>query len=172
MISVHAAPRTTTRPDPAPARRGMARLSPHHPFGFRWSDRHRALARVPRVVRFGLVGGFGSAIELALLAALVTLGVDKGLANAAALIALAQLHFFASREITWAERRVPAEGTRAVLGKLVRFDGMMATSLLANQLTFELTAPHVPLLLAGALGILAASLINYTVSDRLIFAES
>jgi putative flippase GtrA len=107
-----------------------------------------------------------------MLAALVGLGVDKGIANAFALIVLAQLHFFASREITWAERWVPARDARWLFGRLARFDGMMATSMLANQITFEVAAPHVPLLVAGALGIGVASLINFAVSDRLIFRAS
>ncbi len=127
------------------------------------------LDRVPHVIRFGIAGGIATGVQLVALVALVTLSLDKNVAHAIALVISSQASFFLSREVTWAERRRVDESVVALLGKLGRFNGMIAVSVLVNQITFQVTATHVYYLIAAALGILVAATINYTVSDRLIF---
>lgn len=128
------------------------------------------LERVPHLIRFGVAGGIATLFQLGLLAALVSLGLEKTVAHAIALIASSQASFFLSREVTWAERRTVGESGTKLLGRLARFNAMIAVSMLVNQLTFVVAAAHIQYLLAGALGVLVAAVINYTVSDRLIFA--
>jgi putative flippase GtrA len=126
--------------------------------------------RIPHVIRFGFAGGIATLFQMILLVVLVTVGMEKSVAHVIALIASSQVSFFLSRELTWAERRGTDEHLAKLLGKLARFNGMIAVSMLVNQLVFQVTVVRMQYLLAGALGILAAAIINYTVSDRLIFA--
>ena len=129
-----------------------------------------AIERVPHVIRFGVAGGLATLLQLTLLAALVDLGSEKSFAHIIALIVSAQVSFFLNREVTWSERRAPDEKGLQLIGKLARFNGMIAVSMLVNQLTFVVAAAHIEYLLAGALGVAVAAGINYTVSDRLVFS--
>lgn len=128
-----------------------------------------ALDRFPHLIRFGMVGSVSTLVQLILLVGLVRLGLEKSFAHALAIITSAQLSFFLSREVTWVERRVSDENVGRVVGKLARFNGMMAVSLLVNQLTFDVAALRVEYLIAGVAGVVAAAAINYTVSDRFVF---
>lgn len=129
-----------------------------------------AIERIPHVIRFGVAGGLATLLQLTLLAALVDLGSEKSFAHIIALIASAQVSFFLNREVTWSERRTPNENGTQLIAKLARFNGMIAVSMLVNQLTFMIAVPHVQYLVAGAFGVAVAAGINYTVSDRLVFS--
>ena len=133
----------------------------------RWS-----LDRVPHLIRFGISGGLATGTQMIVLVALVSLSLDKSVAHAIALAISSQVSFFLSRDLTWAERRRGDESIATVLGKLGRFNVMIAASMLVNQVTFQVAALHVHYLIAAAIGILVAAIINFTVSDRLIFAAA
>ncbi|HLH71654.1 MAG TPA: GtrA family protein [Chloroflexota bacterium] len=133
-------------------------------------SRESSIERVPQLIRFGFAGGLATFCQLALLAALVSFGLEKSYAHILALLTSAQISFFLNRKVTWIDRRSSDETRASLLGKLVYFNAMIAVSMLVNQFTFMAAAAHIHYLLAGALGILVAASINYIVSDRVVFA--
>jgi putative flippase GtrA len=127
------------------------------------------LERIPSLIRFAVVGGLCALLQLGFLETLVIIGMEKNVANFVALLASAQVNFFLSHSVTWAERRIRDEKGSRLLDKLARFNGLIAVSVLVNQLTFAVAVSRIHYLLAAVLGILAAASINFFVSDRLIF---
>ena len=114
------------------------------------------IERIPRLIRFASVGSACALLQLAALHLLVELNVDKSVANLFALVCFAQLNFALSSVITWTNRRA-------------RFNGVVVVSALANQLTFMVAVPHIEYLIAGTLSLIVGAIINYLVSDRVVF---
>ena len=134
-------------------------------------SREIALERLPCMIRFGFAGGLATTFQLALLAGMVNLGLPASNAHLVALLASAQLSFVLNRQLTWADRQTSTPNLVSLLGQLVCFNGMIAVSMLVNQITFVIAAAHLYYLLAGAVGVIAAAGINFFVSDRLVFAK-
>lgn len=107
-------------------------------------------------------------LQLAALHVLVQLGIASSFANLGALLLCAQLNFALSQVITWKDRH-DIDGDSRALRRLARFNGMVLVSALANQLTFLLVISHAHYLIAGSLALLVGAVINFTVSDRLVF---
>jgi putative flippase GtrA len=127
-------------------------------------------------MKFNLVGAIGIAVQLAMLAALTSgLHVEYLLATALA-VETAVLHNFIWHErYTWADRR--SLRRRDVAARLLRFNCTTgAISIGGNLLLMRLLVgqAHLPAIVANLITIAACSLVNFLVSDRVVFrlAES
>jgi putative flippase GtrA len=125
---------------------------------------------MPRFLKFNGVGIAGFALQLGLLALLVRLGVHY-LAATAVAVELTVLHNFAWHERwTWKDR--PARAGRR-LARLWRFHAANGlVSLVGNVLLMRLFVgllgwPPIP---ANLLAVLLCALVNFTASDRFVFA--
>jgi len=127
-----------------------------------------------RWLKFNAVGGLGIAVQLAMLAVLVSLLKVNYLVATALAVEAAVLHNFAWHErFTWADRR--AVSIRKVGVRLLRFNlsnGMI--SIVGNLLLMRLLAGrlHIPYLAANAVTIACCALLNFVAADRLVFSES
>jgi putative flippase GtrA len=128
--------------------------------------------RIPLLARFGCVGGFCAALQLGLLGLLVTAGLPHALANVAALLLSTQLNFGLSQSVTWADRTAASDGRTGLAQRWARFHAMVAVSLLLNQLTFQMAEAHLHYLPAAALGIAVGGIVNFALSDRLVFPSA
>ena len=130
-----------------------------------------------RFLKFNGVGVLGFALQLALLALLLRLGLNY-LAATAIAVELTVLHNFAWHERwTWRDRPAGAgpstrlgAGTRA--GRLWRFhasNGLI--SLAGNLLLMRLLVGllGLPVLSSNLLAVLLCALVNFTASDRFVF---
>jgi putative flippase GtrA len=122
-----------------------------------------------RFWRFNAVGVLGFAVQLAVLALLVRLGVHYLAATALAVEAAVLHNFLWHERWTWGDR--PVRG-RERLGRLWRFHAVNgAVSLVGNVVLMRLLAgalgvPVVPANLAAVLGCAA---VNYLAGDRAVF---
>lgn len=129
------------------------------------------IERIPRPIRFCFVGGLCALIQMGFLYAFVNLGVQKNLANFVAFMISVQVSFPLNRFITWNDRNEKrAKRTKLVL-QWVSFNGTYLIGMVVNQLAFAISLLFVHYIIAGLLGILAAMTINYTVSNKFIFAR-
>ncbi len=125
--------------------------------------------RAPRIVRFLSVGGVASLLQLSLLYLIQLTGMSKLLANFFAFEISTQVNFALSYIITWYDRTPKKPTVRYVTERLLAFNGMAATTLVINMSVFALMLFFVHYLVAGALGIIAATTMNFIVSSQLIF---
>lgn len=125
-----------------------------------------------RMARFSVVGAIGIAVQLGTLELLRRAGVDYLFATVLAVEA-AILHNFAWHErYTWRDR-VSASGWDTC-ARLVRFhltNG--AVSLIGNALAMRwlVGEMHVPVIPANLLAIAACWLLNFLLSDRVVFTK-
>jgi putative flippase GtrA len=124
---------------------------------------------MPRLLRFGVVGAFCAVVQLSALAGLVHFGLERHLANVIGGLLATQVNFALSARFTWSDRPVSGNLAVAVLGRLARFNAMSLATLAVNWGVFALASHALPLLLAGFLGILAATGANYLASGWLVF---
>ncbi|MBL8159749.1 glycosyltransferase [Candidatus Saccharibacteria bacterium] len=139
-----------------------------------------SVARIPRFVQFGLIGGGVFAAGLALLALLVErLGMSPVYANGIVLVVTFLLNYLLNKNITWRDRTV----TNGALAKFIA--SRAATSAVNYYLFAWLIAQSFSFTLAGRsfnfeLHYLAASVValavimvlNYIISDRWAFASA
>jgi dolichol-phosphate mannosyltransferase len=123
----------------------------------------------PRLVRFVSVGGVASLLQLFLLYVIQLTGISKLLANFFAFEISTQVNFTLSYFITWYDRTPKKPTVRYVVERLMAFNGMAVTTLIINMSVFAVMLFFVHYLVAGALGIIAATTTNFVVSSRLIF---
>jgi putative flippase GtrA len=133
--------------------------------------------RTPRVIavrwlKFNAVGMLGIAVQLAVLLGLKN-GLHLGYLLATALaVEAAVLHNFLWHErYTWADRVRPS--WRKSLPRLLRFNLTTgAVSIAGNLALMKLLVDlgHVNFLLANGVAIVVCSLVNFVVSDRVVFA--
>jgi len=123
----------------------------------------------PRIVRFLSVGGVASLLQLLLLYLIQLTGISKLLANFFAFEISTQVNFTLSYLITWYDRTPKKPTVRYVIERLLAFNGMAVTTLIINMSVFALMLFFVHYLVAGVLGIIAATITNFVVSSRLIF---
>jgi putative flippase GtrA len=138
----------------------------------------RLIDQMIRFLRFNGVGMVGFALQLALLAVLLRLGLNY-LAATAIAVELTVLHNFAWHERwTWRDRtaRTSRAGPSTWLGagraRLWRFhasNGLI--SLAGNLLLMRLLVGllGLPALPANLLAVLLCALVNFTASDRFVF---
>ncbi len=122
-------------------------------------------------MKFNLVGAIGIAVQLAMLAALTSgLHIEYLLATALA-VETAVLHNFIWHErYTWADRR--SLRRRDVVARLVRFNCTTgAISIGGNLLLMRLLVgqAHLPAIVANLITIAACSVVNFLMSDRVVF---
>jgi putative flippase GtrA len=130
-----------------------------------------ALLRLPRLVRFGAVGGSCAVLQLIALAALVRFGVNKHLGNGLAFFGSTQVNFVLSSLITWRERR-GREVMNSVFARVASYNLLALGVLVVNQIVFALAASHVHYLIASVFGILAGMVVNYTISRAVVFRSA
>ncbi len=124
-----------------------------------------------RWLKFNLVGAIGILVQLALLG-ILTSGLKVNYLWATALaVEAAVLHNFVWHErFTWADRASVTR--RQFLGRLLRFNFTTgAVSILGNLIFMRLLVggAHLPSLVANLVSIAACSLLNFVVSDRVVF---
>ena len=122
-----------------------------------------------RFLRFNGVGLVGFALQLALLALLLRLGLNY-LAATAIAVELTVLHNFAWHERwTWRDRPAGAAGRARRLWRFHASNGLI--SLAGNLLLMRLLVGllGLPALPANLLAVLLCALVNFTASDRFVF---
>ncbi len=128
-----------------------------------------------RWLKFNAVGAMGVAVQLGTLALLTHLFPRHVLLATAAAVEAAVLHNFAWHErYTWADRTRQAHDAFAVARRLVAFNlGNGAVSLVGNLALMALLAGwlHLRPMLANVVSIVACSLVNFVIGEKLIFAE-
>ncbi len=124
-----------------------------------------------RWLKFNAVGGMGIAVQLAALAVLKTgLHLDYLLATALAVETAVVHNFLWHERFTWVDRA--STTFRAALLRFVRFNLTTgAFSILGNLLLMRLFVggAHLNYVLANLLTIATCSIVNFLVSDRLVF---
>lgn len=125
-----------------------------------------------RWLKFNFVGALGIGVQLAALAALTALGLGYLAATALAVEAALLHNFLWHERMTWRDRATPL--LRPVLGRLLRFqlaNGLI--SLIGNLLLMRLLVGvfHLPLLPANLAAIACCGVLNFLVSDRLVFVR-
>ncbi len=132
-----------------------------------WSAVRGAAARP---LRFAAVGGLCGLLQIALLVALIWLGVGALPANIVAYLLSAQLNFYLSDLFIWRDRRV-----RLTVEHLARrwlgFHASIAGTFVLNQAVFVVVRRFMPDAAAAAAGISIAALVNFIIQDRLTFAS-
>jgi putative flippase GtrA len=126
---------------------------------------------VLRWLKFNLVGALGIAVQLTVL-----LGLSNGfhlsylLATALAVEAAVVHNFLWHERYTWADRLQPS--WRRSLPRFLRFNlSTGAVSIAGNLVLMKLLVSHgVNYLVANGVAILVCSLVNFLVSDRVVFA--
>lgn len=130
----------------------------------------RTLAR--RWLKFDAVGGIGIGVQLTILAGLVDgLGLDYLIATALAVEATVLHNFVWHERWTWRDR--PRGGGQALLGRLIRFNVTAgALAILSNLGSMRLLVGslHLHYFTANCLTIAACSVINFLISDRIVFS--
>lgn len=125
-----------------------------------------------RFVKFNSVGVAGFIVQIAVLAALVQIGVHYLVATVLA-VECAILHNFLWHE-RWTWRDRPAAG-RGRLRRLWRFHALNGTvSLIGNVVLMRvfvgsLGLPAIP---ANLVAVIACSLVNFFASDRMVFSPA
>ncbi len=117
---------------------------------------------------FNAVGILGFAVQLAVLNVLVGLGLHYLLSTVLAVEAAVVHNFFWHRRWTWSERERARLSQHTfwrfhLLNGLVSLAGnVLAMSLLVGQ-------AHLPLVVANVVSVGICGLMNFTLSDRLVF---
>lgn len=120
---------------------------------------------------FALVGALGFACQLVVLYLLVTAGVGVGLSAALAVMAAVAHNFVWHRRWTWRDRAGAAVAWHVQFLRFVGLNGLV--SLVGNvAITTGLAAAGVPPLVANALAVVACSIANFVLADRLVFAAA
>jgi len=124
-----------------------------------------------RVWKFYAVGAGGIAVQLATLSALVSvLGVNYAIATLFAVEAAVLHNFVWHQRFTWSDRR--SSSVNIVMARIMRFHlSAGATSLAGNFLFMYLLAGQLGMhyLLANIISIAACSVLNFVLSDHLVF---
>jgi putative flippase GtrA len=126
-----------------------------------------------RWLRFNLVGGFGVALQLALLFLLKSVFRLNYLAATALAVEAAVVHNFLWHErYTWADRVRPSWGNSA--RRLVRFNLTNgAVSIGGNLMLMKMmvTFGHLNYLAANGAAIVVCSLVNFVMSNEYVFDQ-
>lgn len=126
-----------------------------------------------RWMKFNAVGGIGILVQLASLGVLTALGVHYLVATALAVETAVIHNFFWHERFTWADRARLSFG-----GSIIRFTKFNLTtgafSILGNVAFMRLLVglAHLPYLAANLATIATCSVINFVVSDRVVFRSA
>ncbi len=136
-------------------------------------DDWKTLAR--RWLKFNFVGALGIGVQLAALSLLTSAGVWYLAATALAVEAAVAHNFLWHERMTWRDRATPVLDVRRLLGRFLRFqmaNGLI--SLVGNLVVMRLLvgALHLPVLVANLGAIAVCGVVNFVVSDRLVFVPA
>jgi putative flippase GtrA len=127
-----------------------------------------------RWLKFNLVGGIGIAVQLCTLAALKScLRLDYALATALAVETALAHNFLWHERFTWPERG-PLAWKASVL-RFAKFNLITGGfSIFANVvlMKFFVDLTHIPYLLANLLTIACCSIVNFLLTDRVVFSRA
>ncbi len=121
-----------------------------------------------RPVRFAITGGLAALLQLTLLTLLTGQGWTPDLANIVAFLLAAQFNFAASSVFTWRDR-LSAGPAVSLPRRWLAFHGSIAGMAVVNLLTYTAARHVLPVVDASIVGIAAAALGNFFLSDRLVF---
>lgn len=121
-----------------------------------------------RLLRFATTGALSGLSQIALLAALLHLGLRAWPANLASFAAASQANFVLSNWFTWGDRR----GGVRFTGRWFRFMSTIMLTALLNLGIFTVADGYMPSLLAACAGIAVAAGANFVVADRAVFVAS
>ena len=162
-----------------------------------WFDPHKPRMRTPdvhepihksrsmpgaRVVRFGMVAGSCTVLQLLILEFLNRLGVNRVLANGIGFVISAQMNFALSALFTWRDRKPRlARHTRSQnasragvwVARWAKFNITALVALAINELVF-VTALHAgaALIIGSAAGILTGAVVTFSVNHFVTFRDS
>lgn len=139
-----------------------------------------AFCRLPRTIRFGIVGGGVFALGMAALFYMVEyLGVPVLLANAVQLVLTFWLNYVLNRSLTWRDRQVSKRAAAKFLISraattllnfyLFAWLVVWQTSVTVAGQTYDISVHYV---LANVITLAVITLINFLVSDRWAFAQA
>ena len=124
-------------------------------------------------LKFNAVGIVGTAVQLATLAIFRTLlGLNYLLATFLAVEAAVVHNFVWHERWTWVERTRLSVGLRQVIARLLRFNmANGAISIVGNLALMWVLVDrlHIHYILSNLLAIATCSIVNFVVSDRLVF---
>jgi putative flippase GtrA len=125
----------------------------------------------PRKLKFTGVGAFCTLVQILLLYLLVEAGVWQKVANPLGFLISTQVNFVLSSLITWSDRIAPFLGGD-IWPRLLKFNTMASTLLLANTAVYMTAILFCPYLVAGVVslvGTAAGMMVSYTFGGRYIF---
>ena len=131
---------------------------------------HVQRTTLQRWLAFNFVGAGGIAVQLALLAALTASGVHYLLATAIAVEGAVVYHFAWHERRTWVDRT--HRSAKQTFSRLVRFNASVgAISIVQNLVFMKILVGTfgIPYLAANLISITLCSVVNFFVSDRLVF---
>ena len=124
-----------------------------------------------RPVAFAVVGALGFVCQLGVLYLLVEAGLAVSVSTALAVGTAVAHNFLWHRRWTWRDRRASAAAPHAQFLRFVGLNGLV--SLVGNvALTAGLAAAGLPVLVASVVAVVACSLANFVLADRLVFAAA
>ena len=130
----------------------------------------RSIMTSPRWFRFYAVGAAGMVVQAGVFAVLTLVLARHYLVATAIAVEMAVLHnFFWHRRWTWADRR-----DSGALGQLLRFHLTTGVASIGGNLLFMrllVGGLHLHPLLAGLVTVAGCSLVNFVVSDKLVFSR-
>jgi putative flippase GtrA len=129
------------------------------------------MTTLSRPVIFALVGALGFACQLGVLHLLVKAGIPVAVGTALAVATAVAHNFLWHRGWTWRDRAGNGGSPRA---QFLRFAGLNGLVSLAGNvvITATLAAAGMPVLGANVVAVVACSVANYALADRLVFATA
>ena len=135
-----------------------------------------------RVVRFGMVAGFCTLLQLLILEFLNHHGVNRVLANGIGFAVSAQANFILSALFTWRDRKPRlARHTKSINAnkasiwatRWIKFNTTALVALAINELVFA-AALHqgIALFIGSAVGILSGAIVTFCVNHFITFSDS
>lgn len=129
------------------------------------------LSDAARPVRFLCIGAMAGLIQIGVLDLLTRHGWNEIVANITAFLLAAQINFLFSTLFTWHDRQPDATTKKPLLSRWLAFHVSITGSALLNMLVFIVASRFIPTLLASALGILCAAVLNFLVINQFVFRE-
>ncbi len=127
------------------------------------------LSEPARLLRFIVTGGIAGLLQLGLLDLFTRLaGWHPIPANMVAFIVAAQVNFLLSTYFTWRDR----QQQERLVTLWLSFHGSILGTALVNNLVFIVARMAMPTLLASALGIAIAAILNFALLNRFVFRQS
>jgi putative flippase GtrA len=127
------------------------------------------LGDTARPVRFAAVGAAAGLLQLALLVLLKWQGMPAVPANVSAYLCSAQVNFLLSNRFIWHDRWSRSATGRDLGRRWLRFHGSIAGTFVLSQAVFIAARAALPDVVASALGIGVAAIVNFLIQDRLTF---